>query len=226
MDIEYTGRKITVTKKLKAIAEPGLERIAKIVRNACNVHVILAIEKYRHSAEITLTTKTYKLVASCEDADMAVALHDAVAKIEKQAIRHNQKFTTLKRHSKAGMKGPKGKIAEAAEAEAEEAVALPKRSSPSKTAAKTATKAATKTSLGRKAVPMLVHSFPSRSIVPEPHVIHATDAMADRPMSLEEAVKDSEMKDRDVFVFRDHAGLAMVLHRRRDGKMELIEIPQ
>jgi putative sigma-54 modulation protein len=223
MDIEYTGRKITVTKKLKAIAEPGLERIAKIVRNACNVHVILTTEKYRHTAEITLTTRTYKLVAKCESTEMGVALHDAVAKIEQQAIRHNQKTTTLKRHSKAGMKGPKGKIAEA-ESEsdaAEEIIAKPAK----KSSAKTATSTPTKTSLGRKAVPMLVHSFPSRSAVPEPHVLRATDAIADRPMSLEEAVKDSETRDRDVFVFRDHAGLAMVLHRRRDGKMELIEIP-
>jgi putative sigma-54 modulation protein len=84
---------------------------------------------------------------------------------------------------------------------------------------------AVKNSVGRKAVPMLVHSFPSRSPLSEPHVVRSTDGVALRPMSLEEAVKEAAFRDRDVFVFRNHAGQAMVLHRKRDGKMELIEVP-
>jgi putative sigma-54 modulation protein len=86
-------------------------------------------------------------------------------------------------------------------------------------------KVATKNSVGRKAVPMLVHSFPSHSPLSEPHVVRSADSVALRPMSLEEAVKEAAFRDRDVFVFRDHAGQAMVLHRKRDGKMELIEVP-
>jgi putative sigma-54 modulation protein len=34
-----------------------------------------------------------------------------------------------------------------------------------------------------------------------------------------------EFRDREVFVFRDHAGQVRVLHRKKDGKMELIEVP-
>ena len=59
----------------------------------------------------------------------------------------------------------------------------------------------------------------------EPHIVRSTDGVAMRPMSLEEAVKEAAFRDRDVFVFRDTKGHAMVLHRRRDGKMELIEVP-
>jgi putative sigma-54 modulation protein len=44
-------------------------------------------------------------------------------------------------------------------------------------------------------------------------------------MTLEEAVKEAEFRDREVFVFRDHAGQVRVLHRKKDGKMELIEVP-
>ena len=84
-------------------------------------------------------------------------------------------------------------------------------------------KVATKNGGGRKAVPMLVHSFPSHSPLAQPHVARSNDGVALRPMSLEEAVKEAAFRDRDVFVFRDHKGQAMVLHRKRDGKMELIE---
>jgi putative sigma-54 modulation protein len=211
MDIEYTGRQATITKKLKAMTEADLERVAKVVGSACTVHVILTTEKYRHCAEITLKTRTYKLVAKCEATEMVVALRDALNKIEQQAIRVKQRTTTIKRHSLAGAKGPKGKVVEAVEA--------------AKLVMVSVAKTALKSSNGRKAVPMLVHSYPSHSPLPEPHVVRSADSVARHPMSLEEAVKEAAFRDRDVFVFRDHAGQAMVLHRKRDGKMELIEVP-
>lgn len=209
MDIEYTGRQTTVTKKLKLMVEAGLERIAKLTGAAGSVHVILAKDKYRHNAEITIQTRNFKLVASCESNEMEAALHDALEKIERQAVRNKKKYGTIKRHPKKDIK-----VAEI-EVEAEPA---PVR--------RTAVKPATPTSSnGRKTVPMLVHSFPSKSPLQEPHLVRSADGVALRPMSLEEAVKEAAFRDREVFVFRDHGGQAMVLHRKRDGKMELIEVP-
>jgi putative sigma-54 modulation protein len=208
MDVEYTGRQTTITKKLKLQTEAGLARIAKIVGNSGSVHVILSTDKYRQIADVTVQTRHQKLVARCESTEMAVALHDALAKIEQQAIRHKKKFGTIKRHPKADVKGAKPEVA----------VNGARRPN-------VAVKVAAKTSVGRKAVPMLVHSFPLHSPLAEPHVVRSNDGVARRPMSLEEAVKEAAFRDRDVFVFRDHGGRAMVLHRKRDGKMELIEVP-
>lgn len=207
MDVEYTGRHTTITKKLKAQVEAGLARIAKIVGNSGSMHVILSTDKYRRIAEVTVQTRHQKLVAQCEATDMEVALHDALATIEKQAIRYKKKSTTMKRHPKEDVKGGGAEVVETAV----------KKSVPVKVAAKS--------SAGRKAVPMLVHSFPSRSPLLEPHVVRSTDGAALRPMSLEEAVKEAAFRDREVFVFRNYEGRAMVLHRKRDGKMELIEVP-
>lgn len=208
MDVEYTGRQTTITKRLKLQAEAGLARVAKIVGNSGNVHVILSTDKYRQTAEVTVQTRHQKLVARCEGTEMEVALHDALEKMERQAIRHKKKWATIKRHPKTDVKAVR-----------EAAAAAP-------VGRKTvAVKVAVKSSGGRKAVPMLVHSFPSHSPLSEPHVVRSTDGVALRPMSLEEAVKEAAFRDRDVFVFRNHAGQAMVLHRKRDGKMELIEVP-
>jgi putative sigma-54 modulation protein len=207
MDVEYTGRQTTITKKLKLQTEAGLARITKIVGTSGTAHVTLSIDKYRQIAEITVQTKHLNLVARCEGTEMDEALRDALEKIERQAIRQKKKFGTIKRHPKSDVKGA-----------ALEAVAPAARKT-------VAVKVATKSSTGRKAVPMLVHSFPSHSPLAEPHVVRSTDGVALRPMSLEEAVKEAAFRDRDVFVFRDHGGQAMVLHRKRDGKMELIEVP-
>lgn len=190
---------------MKLQTEAGLERIAKIVGSAGSVHVILSTDKYRQIAEIMVQTRQQKLVARCEATEMEIALHDALAKIEQQAIRHKKKSATIKRHPKS-----EGK-------DTVETVAAPRKIMP--------VKVAVKSSVGRKAVPMLVHSFPSQSPLSEPHVVRSVDGAALRPMSLEEAVKEAAFRDHDVFVFRDHSGQAMVLHRKRDGKMELIEVP-
>lgn len=211
MDVEYTGRQITVTRKFKLQTEAGIERIAKIIGHSGNVHVTLSTDKYRQIAEVTVQTRSQKLVARCEATEMEIALHDALAKIEQQAIRHKKKTATIKRHPKDDGKAAGAKVVV-------EVIA------PVVTKA-SAAKVAAKSSVGRKAVPMLVHSFPSRSPLSEPHVVRSTDGVALRPMSLEEAVKEAAFRDRDVFVFRDYAGKAMVLHRKRDGKMELIEVP-
>ena len=77
----------------------------------------------------------------------------------------------------------------------------------------------------RKRASIAVHSFPAKPEVVEPHVARNSQAIALRPMTIEEAVKDAEFQDRDLFVFRTVAGEQYVLHRRRDGKMELVEIP-
>ncbi len=222
MDIEYTGRHTVITKKLKTQSEAGLARIAKLVGRTASAHVILTTDKYRRCAEVTLKTRGQNLVANCEATDMEVALHDALCKLEQQIVRHNQKKTAAKRHPKAVSlaDGFTGEVKVLAKAASKTATA---DSASAKNGAGTNGKVSNGN--GGKAVPMVVHSFPSKSPLIEPHIVRSIDSAAWRPMSLEEAVKEAAFRDRDVFVFRDHEDQVLVLHRKRDGKMELIQVP-
>ncbi len=56
------------------------------------------------------------------------------------------------------------------------------------------------------------------------HIVPAPDAMARRPMTIEEAVKEAESRDQQVFVFRDLRGEIKVLHCAGDGIVRLIEV--
>ena len=56
------------------------------------------------------------------------------------------------------------------------------------------------------------------------HIVPAPEAMALRPMTIEEAVKEAESRDRQVFVFRDLAGDVKVLHCTGDGLVRLTEV--
>ena len=67
--------------------------------------------------------------------------------------------------------------------------------------------------------------FLRRATVVEPHIVKSGEAIAMKPMTIEEAVKDAEFRDRDLLIFRNRREMLFVLHRRRDGQMELVEIP-
>lgn len=57
------------------------------------------------------------------------------------------------------------------------------------------------------------------------HVVPNPEALAEMPMTLEEAVKEAESRNQEVFVFRDLAGSVKVLHCAGDGIVRLIEVP-
>jgi putative sigma-54 modulation protein len=68
-------------------------------------------------------------------------------------------------------------------------------------------------------------SSPARKAAAEPHIVTSGEAFALKAMTIEEAVKEAEFSDRDLLVFHNLAGELFVLHRRRDGQLELVEIP-
>ncbi len=101
MHIEYTGRQTQITAKLKTQAEAGLARLARLVDKSASAHVILTEEKYRKIAEVTVKTSHGELVARCQGTEMEHALHDALHKVEQQAVRSKERFDTVTRHEKA-----------------------------------------------------------------------------------------------------------------------------
>ena len=217
MPVECTGRQVAITKPLRTLAEEGVERIARILGKITSAHVVLTAEKYRQIAEVTIKTRACTLVALCESSDtMETALREALVKTESQATRHKDKQRSRKRQPK-----PEKQVEEPAVARSGRGAAAQMKAAK---AGKT-NGAANGKGHAQPAIPVTVHSFPARAPIAEPHVVRSVDSVALRPMTLEEAVKEAEFRDRDVFVFRDNEGNVKVLHRKRDGKMELIEAP-
>lgn len=100
MKVEYTGRHTSISVKLKSQAEAGLSRIEKLVDRSATAHVILTEDKYRKIAEVSVKCRHGELVATCEGTEMETALHDALQKVEHQAIRNKEKFDTVTRGPK------------------------------------------------------------------------------------------------------------------------------
>ena len=199
MTVEYFGRQYEITPAIRDEVESGLGKLTKILGENFKSKVILTVEKHRFIAEITVKRRRGHLVGLAEATDMVAAVSQALEHIETQVLRHNgrRRNTTRKAKDKS-WQAP-------VEAESDSQIAV--GNSPA------------------TAVPVVVHKFPAIARTTEAHLVHSTDSLALRPMTIEEAVKECEFRDRDVFVFRDGKGKVKVLHRRKDGKIELIEVP-
>ncbi len=199
MTVEYFGRQYEITPAIRDEVESGLGKLTKILGDNFKSKVILTAERHRNIAEITVTRRRGHLVGLAQAPDMLVAVTQALEHIETQVLRHNGRRRTTHRK-------PKDKSWTApVEADSEMQISVGATAS--------------------TAVPVVVHKFPSIARTTEAHLVRSQDSVALRPMTIEEAVKECEFRDRDVFVFRDGKGKVRVLHRRKDGKIELIEVP-
>jgi putative sigma-54 modulation protein len=210
MNVEYTGRHYEVTSLIRKEVETGLAKIRKMLGDKFEAHVILAVEKHRHKAEITINPRNGPLVGLAQAKDMTMAVNEALDHLEKQAVKYKTKWQSKKRSARKSEEVKKWN-----------GNATGQESSPEAGA-----QTHTKVGLTEKtAVPVAVHRYPAVAKTTEVHLVRSDEAVAMRPMTLEEAIKEAHFRDRDVFVFRDPKGKVMVLHRKRDGKMELIEAP-
>ena len=204
MNVEYTGRHYEITPAVRAEVETGLLKIRKILRDKFETKVVLTLEKRRNKAEITITPRNGPLIALAQGRDMGVAINEALEHLEKQAVKYKTRWRTQKRHNHKNTN--------------EKTMTSDQRRG-----------SATRRVAGRvpesTSVPLLVHKFPAIAKSTEVHLERSDGAVALRPMTIEEAIKEAHFRDRDVFVFRDPKGKVMVLHRTRDGKMQLIEAP-
>jgi len=197
MNVEYTARKYKITPAVRKEVETGLNKIRKILGDRFETKVTLAVEKRRHKAEIAIDPPNGPIVGLAQTDDMLSAINEALDHLQKQALKHKTKWLSKKRKAVKKFDG------QSLEDNLEATLGL----------AESAT------------VSVLVHKFPSVARTTEVHLVHAQDSVALHPMTLEEAIKEAHFRDQDVFVFRDPQGKLMILHRTRDGKMELIEAP-
>jgi putative sigma-54 modulation protein len=202
MNVEYTGRHYEVTPAIRKDVESALTKIRKILGDKFETKVVLAVEKRRHKAEITISPRNGPIVGLAQAGDMPSAVSEALDHLEKQAVKYKTRWRTKKRHNHKSA-SPKKWNGESPQEELGVAVGLSEKTS----------------------VDVVVHKFPAVARTTEVHLVRSEDAVAMHPMTLEEAIKEAHFRDRDVFVFRDPKGKLMVLHRTRDGKMELIEAP-
>jgi putative sigma-54 modulation protein len=97
MQVHITGRQVAITPALRKFTEEKLKKVEKLLGGPIEAHVVLAVEKRRHLAEIQVKSRTALLSGERETEDLYVSIGDVVDKLERQALKHKEKLTNRKK---------------------------------------------------------------------------------------------------------------------------------
>jgi putative sigma-54 modulation protein len=208
MEVAITARKGRISKALRTQAEEGMERIGRILGRTARASIIFSAQRHLQIVELNILARSQKFAATGKGDSPDAALREAIAHAEHQTHRYRDRRIVNKRLPK----------------EDKVLTALPVARPKARVEPELATEEG-KRARGKARASIAVHSFPASATVVEPHIVKSSEAIALKPMTIEEAVKDTEFRDRDLLIFRTANGEMYALHRRRDGQMELVEIP-
>jgi putative sigma-54 modulation protein len=94
MKITYTGRQVVFPPAQVQKIDGLFAKLSKLLDGGgeCGAHVVISHERHLHQAEVTINYHHHSLVGICNDADPFTALHGAVLKLEKQALKVREKW--------------------------------------------------------------------------------------------------------------------------------------
>ena len=99
MRITYTGRQVELAPAQLKKIEGQVAKLGKLLdgKDEREAHVILSHERHLHRAEMNVNYHGHPLVGLAENADLFTAIHSAIQKLEKQAIKVRAKWRDTKR---------------------------------------------------------------------------------------------------------------------------------
>jgi len=98
MKVDYIARKVTLTEKVRAIAEKKLAKIEKYFNEIIDLRLELSQERHLYVADILLKGKDFSLKSTSSNKDLTTAIQDAIDKLEMQARKAKARLKDHKRH--------------------------------------------------------------------------------------------------------------------------------
>ncbi len=107
MQTNITFRNLNATESIKSYAREKVDRVNKYLDKASEAHVVLALERHLHHADITIHAGTFFLRGREKSEDMYASIDLAMDKIERQLKRYKEKLKShraLPHHGEAAQK--------------------------------------------------------------------------------------------------------------------------
>src|SRR6202166_2501147 len=151
MNVEYTGRHYEITPTIRKEVETGLGKIRKILGDRFEAKAVLAVEKHRHKAEITISPRNGPLVGLAQAKDMSLAVNEALDHLEKQAVKYKTRWQSKKRSARKSEEVKKWNGHSTAPEEIQTRIGLTEKT----------------------AVPVAVHRYPAVAKTTEVHLVRS-----------------------------------------------------
>jgi putative sigma-54 modulation protein len=87
MKIEFTGRQTGIPDELRRLAERKLQKLGRLLPAVTRAHVILAVDKHRQVAEVSVHSRHMDLAAVEVSANPRLSVTGAIDKLVRQAQR-------------------------------------------------------------------------------------------------------------------------------------------
>jgi putative sigma-54 modulation protein len=203
MKISYTGKSEEIPARQRTKLEARLQKLSKVLeqRGEKEAHVVLTQQRFLHKVEITINAWDHALVGIATDGDIAVAAHEAFARLEKQLLKLRERWRDTRRVRDKEADGEKASASLQAVAPVS---ARSRKVKPAKVA-----DSVKKSTAAKKAA--------------RKQVFRVNPGDGSKPMTLEEAMLEMEAAQ-DYLVYRDaQTDRVTVLMRRSDGHFDLIE---
>jgi putative sigma-54 modulation protein len=92
MNLQLTGKHLEITPSIRDYVTGKLERINRHFENVTNVNVIMSVEKLDQKIEANVHLTGRDIHVEAHDADLYAAIDALVDKLDRQIIRHKEKF--------------------------------------------------------------------------------------------------------------------------------------
>ncbi|HWB83366.1 MAG TPA: ribosome-associated translation inhibitor RaiA [Bryobacteraceae bacterium] len=119
MKITYTGRQVELAPAQLKKLEAAFAKVGRLLdgKRESEAHVVLSLERYIHHSEVTVSYYGHQLVGLGSNADLFTAIHSAVERLEKQALKARTKWRDTKRTPRKV--GEEGELESSSESAAE-----------------------------------------------------------------------------------------------------------
>lgn len=97
MTFTVTGHHVDVTSSMRNYVTEKMQRLQRRSNRVFGIKVILSVEKMRQKAEATIQVAGTTLYAETTETDMYAAIDLLIDKLDRQLIRHKEKFKTHRR---------------------------------------------------------------------------------------------------------------------------------
>src|SRR4030066_1041191 len=84
MQISVTFRHMEADEGVKEYVKEKVQRLKKFMENPREAHVVLSVEKFRHSAELTIVRDGLTVNSEGRDRDLYAAIDQMVDKMDRQ----------------------------------------------------------------------------------------------------------------------------------------------
>ncbi|MFC1863436.1 ribosome hibernation-promoting factor, HPF/YfiA family [Thermodesulfobacteriota bacterium] len=102
MEITVTFRHMEPSESLRNYAEEKVSKINKYLDFPIEAHIVLAVEKFRRMADVTLNLNGTMIKGVEETEDMYSAIDQVMDKIEKQVKKYREKLRTRRSENRKG----------------------------------------------------------------------------------------------------------------------------